>query len=384
MSRRSFNYLLLIAIQSIPNICLGLLFLLTAAVSVILASYIALRFHNDTLGVIACLAFLITGYALLIALIIQMRGRCHLDETFQSIEVHYAAEYLRSCGTFDLGEVHSLLRQGPNSEPRYSNWHVLRIIERAFGEDSIYTVATLIAIGNESTGAEGISCLERALRIEERHRGQDHENLIPILQRLAVLAKANGRDDYEPLLERVLSLILKRKGPSHPELVQLYRDLAEIHRNDNRGEGYLRKALAVRKDRREPPDADILLALTELLAGRKGYDEAEELIEEGIACLAVAKNNDWQRVRLQLLARLVKIYQAWGRRDRIEGIYREIIEGHLASKSSCAPVFMRKYAAFLREQGRDDEAEAMKEKALAQERTNEEEEQRYRESMYYY
>jgi tetratricopeptide (TPR) repeat protein len=226
---------------------------------------------------------------------------------------------------------------------------------------------TNLAVDYESTGQldRAIPLSEQTLKLKTTRLGPDHLDTLTSMNNLAVVYQAAGKlDRAVPLFEQTLAKRKARLGPDHPETLTsmnnlafayeltgklaraetLERQLLELRRKkDDPGwlattlaglgltlqrrqkyaeaERLVRDSLAIRQ-KKEPNAWTTFSARSVLgaaLLGQKKYAAAEPLLLKGYAGLKQRQHNidvAFRTLRLtQALDRLVRLYDAWGKKD---------------------------------------------------------------------
>jgi len=386
MSGKGFHTIAIIIAQIIPNLFLGFLLIAVAAVAVFVSYLVSSRTGSDIYGIITCVAVLLPGWA---AIFLSMSSLMRWPEKIcRDMEERHIIEYLRLCGSIEMEDLHRILNR--ESRRGRSDYHrlVLDILDKVSGADSREKVETLVALGKSIVSSESAEYLQRALLMEERLKGPEHRDLIPILKLLAHTEECLRITECEALWQRVLALTEKHHGPSHPDIITILKTLSDLSADDGRRESFLRRALAIIAGRDEPADSDIVLRLTDVLIKMNRFDEAEKTAQGALDILRTDDDSsETVPMRLELLERLSAIHLARDSKSRLEEVYRELIKGYLSlgdHRRGGACRIMRSYAELFEETGRHHEAEFERAEALELEKRLEEEEQRYRESAYYY
>lgn len=386
MFKKSLHTIAIITAQALPNLFLGFLLIAVAAVAVFISYLVSSRTGSDTLGIITCIAVMLPGWA---AIFMSMSSLMRWPEKIRrEMEERHIIEYLRLCGRFDMEVLERLINRDRHSGSPDYHRRALEILDKVSDTDSPEKVESLVALGRSIVSSESAEYLQRALLMEERIKGPEHRDLIPILKLLAHTEECLRISECEARWQRVLQLTEKHQGPSHPDLITILKNLSDLSKDDEQRESCLRRALAIRAGRDEPADNDILLRLTDLMIKTDKLDEAEKIAQDALDILRTDDDkSDIFLIRLEFLERLSRIHLAGDSKSRLEEVYRELIKGYLSlgdHRRGKACRFMRSYAELFEETGRYHEAEFERAEALKLERQLEEEELRDRESGYYY
>lgn len=386
MFKKSLHTIVIIIAQALPNLYLGFLLIAIAAIAVFISYLVSSRTGSDTLGIITCVAVLLPGWA---ALFLSGDALTRYPEKIsREMEERHIIEYLRLCGRFDMEDLERLISKDRHSRGPDYHRRALDILDKVSDADSTEKVESLVALGRSIVSSESAEYLQRALLMEERIKGPEHRDLIPILKLLAHTEECLQRSECEARWQRVLQLTEKHRGPSHPDIITILKKLSDLSKDDERSESFLRRALAIRASRDETADGDILLRLTDLMIKKNKLGEAEKITQEALDIFRTDdEKSDIFILRLEFLERLSKIPLAGDSKSRLEAVYIELIKGYLSlgdHRRGKACTLMRSYAEFFEETGRYHEAEFERAEALKLEKELEEEELRYRESAYYY
>jgi serine/threonine protein kinase/Tfp pilus assembly protein PilF len=212
--------------------------------------------------------------------------------------------------------------------------------------------------------AQGL--FEQVLAARRAALGADHPEVLQSMNGLARLFQDRGRDaEAESLYRQALAGSRARLGPDHPLTLDCLNNLAALHQARGRyaeAEPLLREVVAAARTKPEPPDSPAALALGLLalnLLRQNKYAEAEPVARECLAVRAGVEPDAWTtfnarsllggallgqkkyaeaepllragyegmrqrqaavpaagKVRLaEAAARLVRLYDAWGRPD---------------------------------------------------------------------
>jgi serine/threonine protein kinase len=256
------------------------------------------------------------------------------------------------------------------------NAEVLRLRKAELGPNHPNTLNSMgnlaLAYRNAGRLPEAIALDEDTLKLQKTIIGPDHADTIATMNNLAADYFCTGRlAEARPLYESSLKLAKAKLGPNHPHTIDALTGLADVYtaqKETSRAEALLMEALAATKDRQKvAPLAPLTLAGVQAALGdcllREGkFAAAEPALRE---CLAVQQKNaanDWATFQAQSLLggallgqkefteaepllqagyegmkkcevkiyapdkfrlsdaaeRLVKLYDAWGKKDRAD------------------------------------------------------------------
>jgi serine/threonine protein kinase/tetratricopeptide (TPR) repeat protein len=218
------------------------------------------------------------------------------------------------------------------AEPLYRE--SLEIYRRLLDGDHT-AVATILnnlgGVRREKGDYEGAEPLFReALDMRRRLLGEDHPGVATILNNLAGLRREKG--DYEgaePLSREALEMFRRLLGDEHPYVGISLKNLADILVARGRAtdaETLILEALSIFREALPPdhwriPNAESSLGSILTALGR--HEEAEQLL---IASYPIIRDKKGARSRYSrvTLARLVALYEAWGRREKAAE-YRDLL-----------------------------------------------------------
>ncbi|MPY90389.1 MAG: tetratricopeptide repeat protein [Luteitalea sp.] len=227
---------------------------------------------------------------------------------------------LREMG--NLAEAESMFRQS------------FAITRKALGESHPNTTAALnnlaLVVGARGQHAEAESLLRQCLAIEYRTLGKSHPSIATRLNNLSNAVREQGRyDEAASLIEEALRIAVPLLGRDHP-LTATYRiSLARLHlarHEPARAEAVLRQVLQVRQRVLRPRDWRIAMVKSLLgasLTALGRYDEAERLLVEAQGALTDIPGTQGNEAKATI-ARLVALYDAWGRPDKAAA-YRALL-----------------------------------------------------------
>jgi len=173
---------------------------------------------------------------------------------------------------------------------------------------------------------EAVSLYEETLKRTKAKLGPDHSLTLQLMNNLGAAYEAAGRlSDALPLFEQALKGRQARLGPEHPDTLQTINNLARAYLAGRPAEAerLLRQALLIR-DKKAAGDwhtFDTRSMLGASLLGQKKYAEAEPFLLLGYEGLKARENKipplSQKRVA-RAGARIVELYDAWGKRDKAE------------------------------------------------------------------
>ena len=267
-------------------------------------------------------------------------------------------------GRFDDGE--SLLRRA------------LPIYETHLGPDDL-KVATILANLGISAALqkrpdEAGPYFERALAIHEEKLGVDHPNVLKLRFNLAANLMERGKlDEAERQYKLNLEIQERVLGEEHPDLGKVHQNyanlLVELDRQDEAEQHYLR-SLEISRAALGPDHPEVGLGLSnlgELYLKQGRLDEAETLCLEALAIQEAAQGQEHPGVGFTMLT-LARISSQLGRLEEANRRYERSVGVFRTAFSPDHPKAIEtetEYADFLREQGRELEAEELEARAAA-------------------
>ncbi len=235
----------------------------------------------------------------------------------------------------------------------------------------LQAVADSLYAKGEYDGALGSA--ERALAIREKVLGPDHRDLVPTLNRIAILYKDQGRyTDAGPFFQRMLKIQETVLGPVHVDVANSMNMLANMYRSEGRdadAEPLFKRALEIREKVLGPEDLDVAASLNNLAVhymDQARYAEAEPLYQRAIKVLekAVGPEHVYVGTTLENLAIL---YLHQGRYAEAEPLYLraiEILEKGLGPQHEDVGRSLESLATLYEAQGRYAEAEPLYQRGL--------------------
>lgn len=308
-----------------------------------------------------------------LAVVLQSEGK--LEDALSLFRQSYAID-LKVLGrehpqvTDDMNNLARLLRDmGQIPEAEKMLREALAVTRKLFGNENS-DVATVISnlgsvLEDQGKFAEAEKMYREALAIDRKKLGEEHPDVSAIMNNLAgVLWEQDSLDEAEALYRKGLALDRKILGNEHPNVAtdmnnlafvledkgetrepeKLHRDALAMARkiagNENprtahaivglaeflllKGEqgeaiSLLNEVLAIPRSQL-PEDSKIRArakcALGAILVQKKKYAEAEPLLVEAYHTLA-AQQKGSKRSKLAL-HRVIELYQAWGKADKVE------------------------------------------------------------------
>jgi serine/threonine protein kinase/Tfp pilus assembly protein PilF len=229
----------------------------------------------------------------------------------------------------NLAEVYGVMGRYPKAEELFQR--SLKIKEARLGPNHPSVALTLNNLGELYMGAGQYAKAEglyrRSLQIREAKLSQDHPDVADSLTGLACAASALGQPvRAESLFRHSLQIRQAKLGQEHPDTLSSLADLGDCLLCQGKGaqaEPLLRECLEKRK-KNEPErwttfDAQTLLGAS--LLGQKQYAQAEPLLLQGYQGMKERQGTIPAPSRRRLddaLERLVRLYQAWGKKDQAD------------------------------------------------------------------
>ncbi len=185
--------------------------------------------------------------------------------------------------------------------------------------------------------------LRKALRIQTRIHGEDHETVGENLHYLGWLALWRYElDEAESLTRRALEIMRFRVPPDDGRLADVLQDLGVILQQAGKldeSERMLREALEVNRRSPRSTDSEGALIMSRLgavvaLGGR--YDEAEVLLREALAVFSAAGESLHVRAP-EVMSTLSWVLQETGALDEAESLSREVLEYSRATYGDDSP-----------------------------------------------
>jgi tetratricopeptide (TPR) repeat protein len=218
-----------------------------------------------------------------------------------------------------LERAEAVLDSSPSMEPA-----VEASIRNTLGE-------TYLGLGEP---AKAIRQLDRALVLRRQALGLDHPDTLRSMSRLADTYMADGRvDQARPLYEEALSRGKNALGAGHPDVLTTMNDLgrAYLASEPAMAEPVLREALAgwMKKDGNDWHTYEAASMTGGFLLIQKRFAEAEPLLIQGFEGMKAreARIPDPSRRRIaEARARIIALYEAWGRPEKAEEWRRKPVE----------------------------------------------------------
>jgi CHAT domain-containing protein/Tfp pilus assembly protein PilF len=274
-------------------------------------------------------------------------------------------------------QVMQLYNQGLYSEAMPLAQRALAIQEKVLGPNhqSVANLLSNLAFLYVKQGryAEAETLYKRSLAIRERALGSDDLDVAASLGNLAQLYKDRGRyADAEPLFKRSLTIRTRALGPDHPDVAASLNALASLYQHQGRyadAEPLYKRSLAVNEKAlgSDNPDVALLLNNLALLYQVQGrYADAEPLYQRELAINEKALSSDHPNVAL-LLNNLALLYQVQGRYADAEPLYKRTLaikEKAAGPDNPDVALSLNNLAELYRAEGRYAEAEPLYQRSL--------------------
>lgn len=205
---------------------------------------------------------------------------------------------------------------------------------RRVDPDSIRVVYNLEYLGllykDMGDYARAEPLVRQALNIKRQRFGEESLNTAPTLLSLAkVLVDAGKPSKAEPICRKTLAITASLPGAPHAQRVNTMTLLGQILVESGRyaqAETLLRQADTIRRSWDRTSDweyAKNLSLLGAALTGLTRYDEAEELLLKSYPVIRDDRTPQHRRTH-EAIARIVKLYDAWGKPDKAAGWKRKL------------------------------------------------------------
>ena len=198
---------------------------------------------------------------------------------------------------------------------------------------------------DQGQAAKAEPLLVHVLEARRRQLGADHPDTLNALRGLVAVYQAEGRHaQAEPLFAEAVTILRSQRGNEHPDVADA---LARFGENLLRQQKYaaaqsaLRESLAIRLKVLPVDSAPLAInrgSLGASLAGQKKFAEAEPLLlaaYEGLKAQAPTARAPGQDPLAQVLARLIELYDAWGKPDQADR-WRKELQARKPSRSGGA------------------------------------------------
>jgi tetratricopeptide (TPR) repeat protein len=215
---------------------------------------------------------------------------------------------------------------------------------------------------------------EQCLEITKKRLGEEHPDVAPSLNNLALLYDSQGRySEAEPLYIQALALRRKLLGEEHPYVATSLNNLAALYDSQGRyseAEPLYIQALALRRKllgEEHPSVATSLNNLALLYRSQGRYSEAEPLYIQALALWRKLLGEEHPDVATSL-NNLADLYDSQGRYSEAEPLYIQALALRrklLGEEHPDVATSLNNLAALYRSQGRYSEAEPLYIQALA-------------------
>jgi serine/threonine protein kinase/tetratricopeptide (TPR) repeat protein len=220
--------------------------------------------------------------------------------------------------------------QGDYAGSEALNKEALAMRRKILGNEHPSVAENLANLGNallDKGDTKGAEPLEReALAMRRKLLGSEHPDVAESLVNLANVLLDKG--DYagaEKLYREALAMQRKLLGSDHPSVAGSLIGLAAISNGSGKpaqGEAFAREGLAVREKglpKGHPDTAEAESILGACLVAEHRYDEAEPLLL-GSSAILKAKRTERSRQAREALQRLVQLYEAWGKPEKVANL----------------------------------------------------------------
>ncbi|MEM9058239.1 MAG: serine/threonine-protein kinase, partial [Pseudomonadota bacterium] len=233
-----------------------------------------------------------------------------------------------------------------------------------------HLLSTAMVLADQGRGDEAEAMYLKGIDIVERAMGEDHPDLGNFVESLGNLYNALERfDDAERYLKRGLAIRTQVLADDHPLLSYSFMNLGALYGNRHELEKSSQMfGRAMEIQQKAFGDDDYRLGITRfnLADTYRQMDRMEEALELALlADAALAKQLQPDHPYMGYLSRLLgRVYAALGDPAAAEQQFRRSID-IFASRPDDDPVkltSLEAYAFFLRAQGREDEADALRQR----------------------
>ncbi len=215
--------------------------------------------------------------------------------------------------------------------------------------------------------------LQRALIIEQKASGQEHQAVANVLNSLAGLYYTQGRfAEAESLYVQALTILEQKLGSEHPTTVQTIHNLAVLYRTQDKhtqAEPLLKQALEISEKVLEPghPDtASRLLNQAEFYYEQGKYAEAEPLYQQALDICEHSLGSQHPTTAISLSG-LAKLYAAQHKHNEAEALYQQALviqEKQLGAEHPHRALTLNNLATLYHARGQLTEAELLYVQAL--------------------
>ncbi|CAN0068607.1 unnamed protein product, partial [Ectocarpus sp. 12 AP-2014] len=222
--------------------------------------------------------------------------------------------------------------------------------------------------------AEAAPLYLRAIEIQEKILGPDHQDLATTLNNRAGLLESQGKfAEAEPLYRRATEILETALGPEHPNVATALNNRALLLKKQGRyteAEPLYERSQAIREKMLGPEHPDVAESLNNrarLLKAQGKYEDADPLYQRAAAINEAVLGPDHPRVATDLNNR-AWLLSAQGKYDEADPLYLraiEIGETTLGPDHPDLATRLNNRARLLESQGKYDEADPLYQRALA-------------------
>jgi serine/threonine protein kinase/tetratricopeptide (TPR) repeat protein len=268
-----------------------------------------------------------------------------LEETLKRRRIRLGPDHTDSLGSLNSLAI-TYRNAGRLSEAVPLFEEAFRRLDAKLGRNRAETLAAMsnLAGAYQASGrsAEALATFDQALEGYKATLGPDHISTVIATSNLADAYRATGRlTDALPVLEESLALVKAKLGPEHPHALMSMYSLARgyLDAKPSSAEPLLREFLAIRQ-RKTPNDWRTFETRSMLggsLASQRKWTEAEPLLISGYEGMRArdARIPAPQKKRIaEAGARIVTLYEAWGKKDKLEEWKKRLAREGAAGKPS--------------------------------------------------
>ena len=256
--------------------------------------------------------------------------------------------------------------------PDAASWYKKALALRPDDPNIMIDAAVSSRYAGEHEAAEPL--YRRALEIQQRTLGPEHEAVGVSLDNLATLYRAQGKlDEAEPLALRALGILEKALGPDDPDVATTCNNLASLYQAQGKLERagpFFLRALSIQEKHHGPdhPEVAIVLNNLGLLRQTEGkLDEAESLYRRALTIDERSLPADHPDVGFSL-NNLATLHQLRGAFDSAAPLYERslaIYEKTFGPNHPEVGKSVNNLATLYEDQGKRDEAERLYQRGLA-------------------